>query len=263
MLERGRCRYLYVNRINWPASCDIRRYFPRTRKPAFDYKRLAKAIATRDHSYKLLMWITDAIDRGLIQPSRAAHHSGGPDAATEWLRSNYHHIPEELRPPQNEIDEFAAFFSTYLTSSFDVIEKPGTRGEGPTPTWCRCELCMRIVNAPHLRAKKLYARDKRRADFLMAECTAELARANALDIDDELTSQLVTDHKTRRCSAYIAYGHWLIRRLSGESDGPAILALWRLIAWDPRGGMRPGFTLQLNDFKVAENKLLSVIRNAK
>lgn len=209
------------------------------------------------------MWIADAINKGLIQPSRAAHHSDGPDAATEWLRSNYRHIPEDLRPPENEIDEFAAFFSTYLTSSFNVIEKPGTKGEGPTPTGCRCELCMRIVNAPHLKAKKLYARDKRRADLLMSECVAELAKENAIHINEELTTQLVTDDKTRRYTAYITYGHWLIRRLSGESDGPAILALWRLIAWDPRGGMRHGFTLELGDFKVAERELISAIQNAK
>lgn len=115
---------------------------------------------------------------------------------------------------------------------------------------------------PHLQAKRLYARDKRQADFLMSECIADLAEEDAIDIDDELTTQLVTDYKTRRYSAYIAYGHWLIRRLSGESDGPAILALWRLIAWDPRGGVRPGFTLELNDFRVAESELISAIRNA-
>ena len=152
------------------------------RNTNFNYKRLAKAIAIRDRSYKLLMWISDAIDKGHIQPSRAAHQSGGPNAATEWLRTNYFNIPEELRPPENDIKEFAAFFSTYLTSSFDVTEKPGTKGEGPTPTFCRCELCMRIVNAPHLRAKKLYSRDKRRAVSLMRQCLNELATKNGLDL---------------------------------------------------------------------------------
>ena len=229
----------------------------------FDYKRLAKAIATRNRSYKLLLWISDAIDKGLIQPSRAANHSGGPDAAIEWLRSNYYHIPEQLRPAENDIDEFAAFFSTYLTSSFDVVEKPGTKGEGPTPSGCRCDLCMRIVNAPHLKAKKLYARDKRRADFLMAECVAELAKNNQLEIDNPLATRLVTNEGTRQYAAYVTYGQWLVRRLDGESDGPAILVLWRLIAWDPRGGMRRGFTLEIDDFKVAEEKLLAAIRNAK
>lgn len=209
------------------------------------------------------MWISDSIDNQLLQPKRAKHHSGGPDAAIEWLRYNYTHIREDLRPPENELDEFGAFFSTYLTSSFDIVEKPGTKGEGPSSTGCHCEICLRIVNAPHLPAKKLFARDKRRADFLMAECVTELAKEYRLNIDEDHAMKLATDNATRRDAAYIAYGHWLIKRLSGETDGPAILALWRIIAWDPRGGMRSGFTLELNDFKVAEENLLAAIRRLK
>jgi hypothetical protein len=44
------------------------------------------------------------------------------------------------------------------------------------------------------------------------------------------------------------------------SDGPAILALWRLIAWDPRGGMRPNFELKLDDFRAAEGQLLDAMQ---
>lgn len=162
------------------------------RDKKFDHKRLAKAIATRDHSYKLLMWISDAIDKGLIQFWRAAYHSGGPDAATEWLRSNYFHIPEDLRPPENDIEEFAAFFSTYVTSSFDVIANPGTKGVGPAPSWCQCEHCMRIANAPHLRTKKLYTRDERRAEFLMVESLMKFAAQYGVPIDEPAASQLVS-----------------------------------------------------------------------
>ena len=77
-----------------------------------------------------------------------------------------------------------------------------------------------------------------------------------------MAEKMVNQQQTRRSAAYIAYGHWLIRRLSGESDGPAILALWRLIAWDPRGGVRRGFVLRLSDFQVAENELVATIRSA-
>jgi len=211
------------------------------------------------------LWISDAIDKGLIQPSRAAHHSGGPNAAIEWLRSNYYSIPEDLRPPEQELEEFGAFFSTYLISSFDVIEQPGTRGEGPTPSRydCRCELCMRIINAPHLQAKKLYPADKRRADALMLECLQQLAAEHGLTIDEQSAARLVTDERTRRAAVYEAYGHWLIRRMSGESDGASILALWRIIAWDPRGGLRRGFILQVEDFRAAEATLLSAIQDVK
>lgn len=234
---------------------------PKLRRIPFDDERLALAIATRDRSYKLLLWISDAIDKGLIHSSRAARHSGGPDAAGDWLRTYFEYIPEELRPPKESIGEFGAFFSTYLTSSFDVVEKPGTKGVGPAElSGCRCEICLRIINAPHLQAKKLDARDKQRANFLMTECLTQLARENGLAIQEQLATQLVTDQATRRFAAYVAYGDWLIRRLAGESDGPAVLALWRIIAWDPRGGMRRAFSLHLDDFRIAEALLLDEIR---
>lgn len=184
----------------------------------------------------------------------------GGEAATEWLRNNWRYIPEHLRPPKESIVEFGAFLSTFLTSSFDVIEKPGTKGEGPTWGFCRCDVCLRIVNAPHLQAKKLYARDKKAAELLMEEYLTILAHENEIELDAALAKQLRTDEKTRRAAAYLTYGHWLIRRLSGESDGPAILALWRLIAWDPRGGMRPNFELKLDDFRAAERQLLDAMR---
>ena len=96
----------------------------------------------------------------------------------------------------------------------------------------------------------------------MAECLTSLANENGLHIENQLAEQLVLDDKTRRSAAYLTYGHSLILRLSGKSDGPAILALWRLIAWDSRGGMLRGFTLTVEDFSAAEKTLLDAIRNA-
>lgn len=96
----------------------------------------------------------------------------------------------------------------------------------------------------------------------MIECQPHLARENGVEINERQAMQFVTDQSTRRSAAYITYAHWLILRLAGESDGPAILALWRLIAWDPRGGMRRDFTLELDDFKLAEVQLLAAIKDA-
>ncbi len=207
------------------------------------------------------MWIGDRVDQGKIQPSRAAHRCSGPHSVSELIRDYYLEIPISMLPPFEEIEEFSAFFSTFLTSSFDVIEKPGTRGDGPLV--CTCDICLRLRNAPHLQAKKLYAREKREANLLMLECMELLVRKNGIDCDEQRLKQIVNDSETRRDAAYLAYGHWLIKRLSGESAGPAILALWRLIAWDPRGGMRPNFTLEIDDFKAAEIKLVETLRSPK
>jgi hypothetical protein len=223
-----------------------------------DIKRLTTAIETRDRTYKLLLWISDALDQGKIRVSQASHHSGGPAAATQWLKANYDDIPEELRPNKRDLTEFGAFFSTYIMSSFDVIKKPGTRGEGAA-TGCHCELCLRIVNAPHLQAKKLCARDKRRAEMLMEDCIIELAKQHGIQISYDQAAEIVANPRTRRAAAYLTYGHWLIMRLSGESDGPSILALWRIIAWDSRGGRIHGFKLKLEDFPKAEKLLLKVL----
>ena len=207
------------------------------------------------------MWISDAVDSGQIAVSRAAQHSGHSDAATHWLQTYYHEIPQEFRPDRSELAEFAAFFSTYLISSFDVRSRPGTRGTGPV-TSCACDVCMRIVNAPHLQTKKLAARDKRRVNVLMTERIQALAVEHGLELDEKVAMQIATDKRTRRSAAYLTYAYWLIRRLSGESDGPAILGLWRLVAWDPRGGMRPGFELRLHDFQAAEVVILHAIQAA-
>lgn len=233
--------------------------FPLKIGEPFDYERLEKAIAVREQSYQLLMWISDAINRGKIQPSRAARHSGGGEAAKQWIQDFYFDIPEDLRPKKSDIDEFAGFFSTYLTSSFTVVENPGKRGPGPVGT-CWCDVCTQLVNAPHLQTKKLYARDKSRANILMEDRLEAFAERNALLVDRDKIVAVVTSKETRRSAAYITYGHWLVMRLEGKSDGPAILALWRMIAWDPRGGMRAGFTLKIEDFRSAEHAVYSALR---
>jgi hypothetical protein len=85
----------------------------------------------------------------------------------------------------------------------------------------------------------------------MIEYLEQLAAENGLSIDEQSAERLVSEERTRRAVAYITYGHWLIRRMRGESDGASMLALWRIIAWHPQGGMRRGFKLKLDDFKVA------------
>ena len=204
--------------------------------------------------------MSDAVDKGEIQPSRIEHHSGSSAATEEWLRINLANIPAEIRPTLDDLPVFAAFFSTYLTSSFEIADGQTSRGEGLG--LCRCEVCMTIINAPHLRSKKLYARDKRRAERLMKQSLSSFAIRNGMRISDKLITRLLASEESRRWAAFITYGDWLIKRLSGDSDGPAILALWRLIAWDPRGGVRRGFRLELDGFRNAERNLQEAIKSA-
>jgi hypothetical protein len=218
-------------------------------------QRLKLALSIRDRSYNLLLWLSEAIDEGLVPLAAAVHHASAPEAAEFWLRHFELLIPVDLQPAASERREFAAFLSTYLTSSFDLVARPGKRGAGRI-TSCACDVCARIINAPHLQAKKLAAHDKQRANFLMTESLLALALEHGISLHAQQAEQMVQDPLSRRACGYLSYGDWLIRRLKGESDGPAVLALWRLIAWDPRGGQIRGFKLRIADFMQAERQLL-------
>ena len=91
-------------------------------------------------------------------------------------------------------------------------------------TGCNCDICMRIVQAPHLQPKKIYARDKRRANRLMDQYLAQLALENELEVSPNSIERLVRSSGSRRDAAMVTYCHWLIRRLDGECDGAAVLA---------------------------------------
>ena len=110
---------------------------------------------------------------------------------------------------------------------------------------------------------KLYARDKRHAETLMIDAVVQIASENGLSVEEDFATQIVSSSRLSRPTAYLAYAYSLLNRLKGDSEGPAVLALWRKIAWDPRGGMRRGFKLKLNDFKIAEETIVNAIREAK
>lgn len=222
--------------------------------------RLLLAIQIQAQSYQLLQWIGTAIEKGQIPLARAEQHSDSPDAAMEWIVRNRLLLPHRLQPDETHLREFASFFWTYVTSSFDVVPNPGTRRE-PDVYGCSCPMCARIVNAPHLQPKKLTKANKHRANELMEERVAALATEEGLFASPEQCHGIVNDSSMRRFAAYSTYGQWLINRLSGYADGPAILALWREIAWTRMGSSIQGFSLRYEDFEFAEKELARVLQN--
>jgi hypothetical protein len=223
-------------------------------------ERLSLAIEIHARSYKLLRWINRAIQEGLIPLGRTTTHSDTPEAAVEWISTNYALLPSDLQPNREHLREFASFFWTYLISSFDVVANPGTRLE-PGECGCLCPLCARIRNAPHLQPKKLRSSDKQRARELMAERIAQLASEHGIPLAREKCQMIAADPETSRAAGYSAYGYWLIQRLAGDTDGPSILALWRVIAWKKAGSPIPEFRLRYEDFESSEELLRRVLQD--
>ena len=221
--------------------------------------RLTLAIDIQSRSYQLLRWVADGIEKGFIAATRAHEYADVPDAALDWINQHYLNLPPQLRPERRHLSEFANFFGTYVTSSFDLIEQPGMRLH--SPCGCYCPLCAHLVNAPHLQPKKLTKRDKHRATNLMVDRVTALALEEGTSLKSEDAMSIAQNHETRRSAGYSAYGYWLIKRMEGFSDGKSVLALWREIAWHPTGSPIKGFKLRYEDFVDAEESLITAIHS--
>lgn len=222
--------------------------------------RLTLAIDIHSRSYKLLRWVADAIRQGFIPATRAHEYANVSDAAFDWTEQHYMNFPPEMRPDRRFLREFANFFGTYVTSSFDFVSQPGSRLE--SRCGCYCPLCVHLVNASHLQPKKLSKRDRNRAFDLMVDRITALALEEGVAVRSEAVTNIVQDDGTRRPAAYSAYGYWLIKRTEGHTDGKAVLALWREIAWNRTGSPIPKFKLRFEDFADAEETLIDAMRTA-
>jgi len=219
---------------------------------------LAFAIEIQQKSYRLLRWVADAVDTGIVAAQTVSHHSDGPEAAIDWVRRYHGTFPREIQVESADRDALASFFWTYVVSSFDVDVEAGTRGAAGTHG-CTCDLCVRLVDAGHLRTKKLRAYDKRRALDLMVRRGAALASEHDHSIDDEIARSYLDDAGLRRAMGYSAYGETLLERLGGTVEGPVVLALWREIAWSRQGSPLKDFTLDVGDFVTAERLILDTV----
>jgi hypothetical protein len=147
---------------------------------------------------------------------------------------------------------------TYVTTSFDVVEQPGIL-VSPGGCGCPCPMCARITNASHLQPKTLSRSDKQRAMDLMVGRILALADEHNLEITPLRAVDVISTDATRRSAAYSTYGYWLIQRLDGYTDGSAVLALWREIAWSRMGSPIQGFRLRLEDVVNAETAIVESV----
>ncbi len=90
-----------------------------------DPKELRRAVDMQRRSYLLLKWMASAVKAGFVSFKTAHMYSTLPQAAEGWILGHYLNIPANARPAREERGAFSAFFSTYLTNSFDLIANPG------------------------------------------------------------------------------------------------------------------------------------------
>lgn len=223
----------------------------------FNREELRLAVDLHRRSYSLLRWLSTAISKGVIRFDRAHDYMDEAEVAKEWIHGHYMNLPPSCRPTLDHLGQFAQFFATYLTTSFDLVEKPGERLI--SECGCMCPMCSYFTSAPHLKVKKVSPRDKKRARKIKTTSLQQLAREQSVRLEDREVEKLIDSQESARDVSLLAYGQQLVERSRGRSEGPAVLALWREIAWEPTGSPKKNFELEVDDILNAEQALVKKI----
>ncbi len=215
-----------------------------------------QAVDLHQRSYNLVKWLGTAMKKGFIQFNRAHEYMDMDAAAKEWIENHLLNLPPNCRPESEGLDQFAKYFSTYLTTSFDLVPKPGWQLS--SECGCYCSFCTYAVSAPNLKTKKLTRRDVQRAQKLKAITLTQLANEQQVLLAEAKIAKLIGSPETALDVSLIAYGQQLLERTHGRSVGPSVLALWREIAWD-KSAPKKDFELRAKDILRAEKSLTTRI----
>lgn len=230
--------------------------------PMLDRAEIERAVALQETGYQLLRWLETAMDRGFIAPETAHRYASMEESARAWLNEHYLNLPPAARPPRGEIAAFSRFFSTYLTSTFDLEDNPGQRLYSPD-AHCFCPCCSWMVKVARLRPKKVSSRDRKQAESMKRKLVAQLGCALSPPATDARVTEVVGDPALREPIALCTYAADLLRRMQGEAVGAASLALWRAFAWTPQGSPKKGFVLSAEGIMAAQRLLLEMLAGCR
>jgi hypothetical protein len=227
----------------------------------FQAETIERAVELQRTSYRLLRWLTDAIERGFISFTAAHRFTTLPEAFTAWVEEHHAGLPPDTRPTAGDLPAFAHLFTTYLEGSFDLVEDPGQR----LASWqhhCFCPLCSWLVDIPRLQPKQITRHARRRARDLEAIAIRQLALELDVALADDRVAAIAADPALREARALVAYAHDLLRRMKGISEGTVSLALWRGFAWRAEGSPKQGFELTAAAILDAERALVAAVERA-
>jgi len=218
---------------------------------------LERAIELQQRSYKLLHWMTEAIDRGFISFGAAHDFASLPAATHVWLDRHYAVLPMAARPLREDLRAFSNLFATYLTSSFELRRDPGVRRLSEDE--CACSACTWLVAIPRLQPKTLRPVDRRRGHALQVRAIKELALASDLVVSEDVAETILAERRYREAAGLVAYARELEHRLDGVTVGPATLVLWRSFAWNEAGAPKPRFALTAKMVLAGQTALLAAL----
>lgn len=216
------------------------------------------AVQIQKQSFKLLQWLGYCIDKGSISFSYS-NDSDIVASARHWIEANADILPPACRPTGDIVPEFANFFASYLTSSFEILDDPENRFVKKRTYPCGCGFVSYLENASRLQPIKPSKLDKREAEEICLARLLNLASEEGVELGEERAKEFMDRFPVE--VAYSAYGKCLIDRMKGVETTPAVLVLWRKFAWKPEGSPKQDFSLEAADIFNAEQVLGKELRS--
>lgn len=214
-------------------------------------EQIERAVRLQRLGYRLLRWIADEVDAGRLTFHNAHDFAAAPPATMIEIFDRLW-LPVELVCEPADRESLANLMSTYLFTSFELVDSPEPRFVGPG---CRCPICTYLVAGSSLRPIRLREIDHRRARELERRHLRTLADELGATLTDAQVSEIATDTGLHEPLALHAYVRELLLRLDGVITGPEVLALWRRFAWRPEGSPKPGFELTVELIAAAVRRL--------
>ena len=226
----------------------------------FDAAQLDEAVAIHEACYGLVRWVAAAVGRGFVAFGTLHQYMSASEAAEAWIKQHFENIPPACRPAAREgpqLARFANYFASYLASSFEIVKEPAS--QLVFKGGCVCSYCAYFRAGSHLKMKKLRPEDKRRAERLKRDYLKQLALNYGIHASGAIVTDLLRQPESSRDAALAAYAVQLLRRCAGLPTTPAVLALWREIAWTAANTPDKNFKLSAELIKTAEARLVKAL----
>ncbi len=220
----------------------------------FDRAQLEHALELNAKGHALMKWLGDREPESTGSLERLHAVMSVAEATRAWVERNHGDFPPACRPAPEDVAQLGNLVGTYLETSFELAPD---RERGVSDSGCMCPTCTRLVGMGSLRTRKLTRHDKLDARAIVLACAVERAVELGCARDDPRIQRVANE--LREQIAMVAWARELLRRLAGDTVGPAALALWRMFAWLPTGSPRPGFAITADAILDAGRRLDSAL----
>lgn len=208
----------------------------------FDRQKLEEALDLQERSYRLLKWVNSSLAGDVLRFDVVHDAMSAAEATEEWIRRHLANFPPDARPAEDQMHRFAMYFSSYLSTSFELVESPEPNWSSRSGGRCWCHCCRYLSATRHLKTRKIKDKAKQDALTLKRVWLEDLALSPA-EID-----RLIGDRELAEDIALASWSNEMMRRMEFASQGIGVLALWREFAWKDR--------VPIKKFRLTAEKIL-------